>query len=58
MKEEGSNSSWKRELERWNRRENLEEDWHRLSMKVVKERIEENVRNRWQAGMKGKSTLK
>ena len=46
MGEEGA-SSWRRELERWKRKENLAEDWHRISAKVVKRRIEESGRDRW-----------
>ena len=54
----GDNSSWKKELERWKRREDLDNDWPRLSSNKVRQRIEENGKTRWQLGMERKSTLK
>ena len=52
------NSSWKKEMQRWKRRENVEEEWQRLDGRTVRKKVEENGRNRWQAGMASKSTLR
>ena len=37
---------------------NLAEDWCKMSVEVVKKRIERNRSDRWRLGMKGKSALK
>ena len=58
LEEEGAKSSWRKELERWKRRENLAEDWYRMSVKDVKKRTEENGRDGWRLGMEGKTTLR
>ena len=51
-------TSWRREMDRWKRRENLEEDWNRIGPREVKKRVEESGLARWHAGMETKSTLK
>ena len=51
-------SSWKREVERWKRRENLEEDWHRIGQREVRQTVEDKWIVRWQTGMETKSTLR
>lgn len=51
-------TSWKREIDRWKRRGDLEEDWNRLGPRGVKRRIEDSGLVRWHAGMETKSTLK
>ena len=52
------NSSWKKEMQRWKRRENVEEEWQRLDGRTVRKKVEEYGRTRWQAGMPSKSTLR
>ena len=51
-------TSWRREIDRWKRREHLEEDWDRIGPREVKKRIEDSGLSRWQVGMESKSTLK
>ena len=58
LRESDVRSSWKRETTRWKRRVELEEDWHRIGPKEVRQRIEEGGLARWQTGMETKSTLK
>ena len=58
LAERGNNSSWRREIERWKRRLDVENDWHRLGMKEVRRRVKENGRIRWKQGMDNKTTLK
>ena len=49
LSESSVRSSWKRETERWKRRENLEGDWYRIDSRVVKQRIEKDGLVMWQA---------
>ena len=56
--EEKAGSTWRKEIKRWKRRENLEDDWNRIKVKDIKRRIETNGRDRWRAGLVRKSTLK
>ena len=57
MRENSTTSSWKREINRWKKKENLGDEWFRIGTKEVKKRIEENGLHRWQSGMESKSTL-
>ena len=58
LNEDGVRTSFRREIDRWKRREGLEDGWNRIDSIGVKKRIEENGLARWQAGMERKSTLK
>ena len=41
LRESSIRSSWKREVERWKRREHLEGDWHRIGPREVRQRVED-----------------
>ena len=43
LREDNVRTSWRREIDRWIRRENLEEDWNRIQPREVKNRIEHRV---------------
>ena len=58
MKENRPGSTWRREVNRWKRKENLEEEWSRLKMRDISRRIEDNGWRRWRSGIEKKSTLK
>ena len=58
LQENSVRTAWKREIDRWKRRENLEEEWHRIGSREIRKRVEENGLARWHAGMESKSTLK
>ena len=47
LRENNGRSSWKKKTNRWKRRKNLEEDWHRMEPREVKKRIEEGGFARW-----------
>ena len=47
LREDNVRTSWKREIDRWIRRENLEEDWNRIQPREVKNRIEHRGLARW-----------
>ena len=58
LRENRVRTSWRREIDRWKRRENLQEDWNRIEPREVKKRIEYSGLAKWQSGMERKSTLK
>lgn len=58
VRENSIRSSWSREMDRWKRRENLDEDWRRIGHREVKKRIEKGGLVRWQTRIKTKCTLK
>ena len=58
MEENWIRSTWRKETDRWKRRENLEQDWNNMRFKEIKKRIEENGLNRWKAGLREKVTMK
>ncbi|KAG0722788.1 hypothetical protein GWK47_043887 [Chionoecetes opilio] len=55
--ENRSSSTWKKELERWKRRETVGEEWNRMEIIDIKKKIENNGLVKWQEGMARKSTL-
>ena len=56
--EDRPGSTWRREMSRWKKRENLEDDWNRLTVKDINRKIEANGLRRWRTGMERKPTLK
>lgn len=56
LQENRATSSWRKELERWKRRENLAEDWHGMEIKDITRKIEDDELSRWLKGTRGKST--
>ena len=57
LTQEGT-STWSKEISRWKKRENLENDWANMETKDIKKHIANNGLNKWQAGAAGKSSLK
>lgn len=57
MKENEVVTSGKKEIRRWKRRENVEENWENMGYMEVKKAIEKNGRSRWEEGVKEKTSL-
>ncbi len=53
--EDRPGSTWRREIKKWKKRENLEEDWNRLIAKDIARKVS---RGEWRERMERKSTLK
>ena len=51
-------STWRRDVNRWKRKENLDEEWSRLKVRDISRRIENDGWRRWRSGIEKKSTLK
>ena len=58
INEDRTGSSWRKEIKRWKRKENLEEEWDRLNGREIGQRIEANGWERWREGVEKKSSLK
>lgn len=58
INENRTGSSWRREIKRWKKKENMEEEWDRLNSREIGRRIKANGWERWREGMEKKSTLK
>ena len=58
LAERNDMSRWRKEVERWKKKENLQEEWCRVGVKEVKKKVEENGRERWKQGMENKNTLR
>lgn len=58
LQDNETNSTRKKEVNRWKRRENMEEEWNETEVKDIKKRVQDNGLMKWQKGMETKATLK